>query len=509
MFLFDRVIPATISLLLLCILLPVNATANRTLGLYYPESSAERITRGELEWLAESGITWLMVEEKLSTSHQVMIREAGFSLYVMVPEYYPIPTRLTDDTYGYAQRSDSLMSRYQHNPSVKGFGLFAYGEWQSNTIPDKLENLAAPYVDNRLLFTLDPRPLSGSDLHPFDGTVLLTRSADALEIQLEHNPELCGILYTPQKRSVDIRDLQRVFEIMEDSRELPIFFHRNWFLRNSARDTTSSQVSNKTDISQITAFYYNMPDARIANPAPDSSGNELDFSIFLLFLLWAVYTAYYRLNPFYRKSLTRYFLNHDFFVNDVLMRRIRMSGDTVILFILSSFLAGLMAFATAQSFLDSVAMGALLHYIPLIPANWTHPSFFFLFFFLQTAAVNAILIAWLRIANTGHARTNQIATLLLWPQHLNIIIISVGVIFLRSYHSEIIVVSMFLLFWTVTLISFLLTAYNMRRVHPTSALYMISTYALFILVTTGFVSWLIFGMELITAWNLAASLALF
>ncbi len=498
-----RSVPVILFAIVLCHPPQSDASAYRTFGMFYPESLADQITQQELEWMQTSGFSWLMVQEKLTSDQLQMIHNAGFSLYVMVPEYFAIPHRLRNPAHTYFNRAEAMMQHYHHDSSVKGFGLLAYSNWHHTSLPGMLNELMAPYREGRNLFTLDVRPISGDPLSPFDGILLQTGSAGQLSVQLTRNPELAGILYTPDSAESDIRALQEVLEILSGHRDLPIFFERNWFVRNALRDTDPSE----TKIDQLTSFYAWTPDARVANPAPNSHSNDLDISILLLFILWAAYTVYYRLNPFYRRSVSRFFLNYHFFVNDVLMRRIRLPNDATVLFVLSGLMGGFMAFATAQMYLDPVAMGALMSYMPVIPSDWTHPFHFFGLFFFITLLMNFIQILWLRLANHEHGHTDQVASLMLWPQHMNMVFISAGVILLRIYPSEIVVVTMFLLFWTTIFLSFFITAYSMRSIHPTSPIYMLSTYALFVLVMSTLIFWLIYGLDILPAWNLASEIA--
>lgn len=511
MLMFLRYIPAmTLSLLLFCSI-PADGIANRSFGLFYQAFEADNITRDELSQLDEAGFEWIMTEEKLDEPTQELIREAGFSLYVLIPEYFAIPNRLFCSRCYYPERAASFLDHYQDNPTVRGIGMMAYSNWRNNSLPGQLLNITQSHRDDRIFFTLDSRPFSADQIAPLDGTALVTRNADALESQLEHNPVLSGIYYDPERPDLDIRDLQKVLDLLTSYRELPIFFDRTFFIANADRRVFPSRagITEFATLSEITALYRHDPYARVANPPPGATGNGLDVSVIILFLLWAAFAAYYRLNPVYRKSLSRFFLNYVFFVNDVLMRRIRMPGDAAVLFVLSSFLAGLMALATAQLYLDTIAMGALLSFLPLIPSDWTHPVFFFWYFFILTAFCNALLIGWLRIANRRHSKTHQIATLFLWPQHINIPVITIGIILLRSFPSQIIVIFMFLIYWGIIFAGFFMTAYNMRRIQPTSMLYMASTYALFALLTTILISWLVIQIDLFAAWDLAASLAIY
>ncbi len=498
-----RGLPGIVFLAILLLSESVDAQTHRTFGIVYQESEIGSLTHDEIRQLDNAGIRWLLVQEAISDSQRQAVHEAGFSLLVMVPEYFPIPYRLTHDAFRYFSRSDSLMHFYHRDPAVRGFGLFAYGSWRSNNLQARLQQLADPYLDDRQLFTLDTRPNFGQDLSPFDGVVLMTRSADQLRMQLARQPMLTGILYAPEDPVLDLRDFQQLLRLLDEYRDVPLFFHRNWFIANSSGE----KLSPDADIARITRFYFQVPDARIANPAPLQTEYAINQPMFLLFFFWLLYALYFKVNPLYRRSINRFFLNYDFFVNDILMRRIRFTSDAVAVFLFTCLMAGIMGFSSADLFLDPVARQALLHYTPLIPYNWDHSSVFFLIFFGVMAIIMGIQIAWLRIANNTHANTSQIATFVLWPQHLNFVAASAGIILLRSFPGSILVISILMIFLAITLISFFTTAYNMRRIHPTSPLYMASTYALFVLVTATVISWLVFGLDIIQAWNLAASLS--
>ncbi|TVQ73234.1 MAG: hypothetical protein EA363_03480 [Balneolaceae bacterium] len=476
--------------------------ASRSFGLIYQESGTGQLTADEIAFLEQAGIHWLLVEEILGGEQRRLLHRSGFSVMVMVPEYFPIPYRLNREKHRYWQRSDSLMSFYRDDASVKGFGLFAYGKWQDGTLPERLALLADPYLESRRLFTLDTRPLSGQMLYPFDSVILMTRSADQLSEQLKQNPDLSGVLYAPEDSGLDLRDLQNVLQLLDRYRETPVYFYRDWFVANSSMNGAAPAH----DLARVTRFYHQVPAARIANPPPDQSDYKVNTAMLLLFIFWVLYAAYFRLNPLYRKSLIRFFLNYDFFVYDVLMRRIRFAGDAVAVFLISCFAAGIMGFSIADIYLDPVARQALLQYTPVFSAQWNHPAAFFILFFLVMAVILSVQIFWVQIANSQHAHTSQVATFMLWPQHLNMVVVTAGVIIFRSLPFALTAIIMAGIFLAITAISFFTTAYNMRRIHPTSPLYMTTTYVLFVLVSTSVVSWLIFGMDLLKAWELAVSL---
>lgn len=332
---------------------------------------------------------------------------------------------------------------------------------------------------------------------------MLTRNAEHLEKQLKKNPPLDGILYDPGHSRFDLRDFQQTLMVLAGQPEVPVFFYRDWYFQNSLAAITDIRYN----ISMVTHFYHHAADARIANPPPDDQAHEINWPFMLLFLFWAIYAVYSRINIMYRKTIMRFFLNYVFFANDILMRRIRLSTEIATLFLLSCFISGIMGYASSSMALDPVSRQALIHYSPLIPGSWTSPTSFFFIFFLFQSVILGILIAWVWLANRKHAHAWQIATFILWPQHLNFMVVTAGVLLLQLYPNTAIVLTIILIFLTITLGSFFTTAYNMRRIHPTSPLYMASTYALFVLVVTTLISWLVFGLDIADAWKLAASLS--
>ncbi len=494
-----RLLAAGILTLVLLSVALQDTHASRPFGLAYKESDIDKLTQEEVELLRQSGITWIMVEEALSGLQKSMVPE-DFSLLVMVPEYFPIPHRLNADRY--RERSDSLLHHYRDDVLVKGFGLFAYGTWQRGSLPERLEQLAAPHLAGRTLFTLDTRPLSGPELHPFEKVLLVTRSASQLKRQLENQPALIGVLYGPKDPVLDLRDFQDVMQLLELYNDVPVFFLRNWFASNSR--LTGAEYDH--DLSRITHLFHKIPDARLANPRPPDTQYQVSISMFLLFLFWVLYAAWFRINPIYRRSVFRFFTNYDFFVDDVLMRRIRFTGDAVAVFLLSCLISGIMGFSIAELYLEPAARQALLYYTPFIGAGWDNPFAFFILFSFVMALMLAVKIAWLFIANSQHAHASQIATFILWPQHMNILVVSLGIVLLRWLPTAATVLIIVGTFLTITVLSFFASAYNMRRIHPTSPLYMATTYALFVLVTASIASWLVFGLDILKAWELAVSL---
>ncbi|MDI6401211.1 hypothetical protein QLX67_04335 [Balneolaceae bacterium ANBcel3] len=481
-----------------------HATPHRSFGVYYPGDSAKELNTEDILWLKDIGFSWVMVEKELTSDQLIALSDAQFSVFVLVPEFFSIPSRILKSGRNYTERVASLIGYYDNHVLVKGFGLLAYSNWNRPELVSYFQSLSDAYPASSF-FILDSRPHDSERVQPLDGVLLQTRSAERLNVQLKKKPKLAGILYDPLSNHVDLRDLEQTLSLLEAHRNLPVFFNKEWFFAHASRDSYSGELT----LSQLTTHYAHFEDAKVATHSPKTRINGTSLSTIFLFLFWIAFAAYYRLNPIYRKSVHRFFLNYDFFVNDILMRRIRLPGNAVGMYFVTCTLAGLLAFSTADFFLDNIGLSALLRYLPIINPSWSHPFFTFLFFFFIAAVINGIYILWLWIANNKHAQMHQIAVFLLWPHHLSILLITLGIILLQSIPSGLIAATMFVAYWGITIASFFLTAYNMRRIQPTSPVYMASTYALFSIVTTILIGWLIFILDLAEAWLLAISLSAF
>lgn len=484
-------------------LLTDTASGHRSFGILYPESDADSLASGDAEVIERSGISWVLLQEIPSEETREAIQNYDLSAYILIPEYYPVPYLLMSDKFGYFQRADSIMSNLVNYDFVKGFGLFSYGSWQERNLPGRLASLSEPYRSDRKIFTMDPRPFTGTDLDPFDGVLLHVENSGELEQRLAGEPVITGVYYLPRSNILDLRDFQQLMFLMEDKRDIPVFFNRDWFF-NKVGDNEGNMENN---LAEITYYYQKVDDARFANPAPTDQDRYLNGSMVLLFLFWLVYAGYYRMNPVYRKSIVRFFLNYDFFVNDILMRRIRLPVDGLIMYAITCILAGILGFAVSDMVLDPISREALMFYIPIIPWHWSSPGIFFFLFFAVTALLLGIQIIWIRIANRQHGYTCQISTFVLWPNHISLLIVTFGVILMRSFPDTLLASTLIVIFLGIMFVSFFLTAYNMRRIVPTSPFYMTGTYVLFILASTTVLSWLIFGLDILKAWDLATSLA--
>ena len=481
----------------------------RAFGLVYPEGSADLIDARETGWMQQSGISWIMVYERLTATQLQLLNRAGISLYVSIPATYYTPSRLRTARAAYTLKAGQLLNYYAYNESVKGFGLLAFSNWHVDALPSAIIQQAAGSLPDRLIFAIDSRTLTAETLTPMQSVLLHADHATRLDPGLPDRVPLSGILYQPTSRTLSVRDFQELLYRLDAHRNLPVFFDRDWFATNSASfaQEPAPGGSYTRDLSRITAFYAGTDQGRLANPPREPDRGIANVPLLMLLVFWIVFGLYYRVNPMYRKSVLRFFINYHFFVIDVLERRIRLPVEAVVVILLTSLLGGIMGYSVASLALDTVSRQAMALYLPLFPAQWSSLFAWFWYVFVLTLLIQLLLTGWLTLANYRHGQFLQIAALYSWPQHLNIIHVTIGIMLLHSYPSGILASVMVLLYMGILLATFFVTAYNMRRIQRTSALYMATTYALFVILLTGASLWLILGIDLPGGWKLAISLA--
>ena len=176
----------------------------------------------------------------------------------------------------------------------------------------------------------------------------------------------------------------------------------------------------------------------------------MNWSVLLLLLLWGSYALHFRYQPIYSQSMTRYFTNHAFFVNDVMENRLRNLSPGIILLTQHALLTGLFVFACAEVLLSSLGLEVIRHYFqPFMFLKSTTLSLFvsavFVAVLLQTVSV-----IWLYVSNKKLHSFSQVLNLYSWPLHLNLFVVTFLVVFNRVGFNEIwtlILASLFVLIW--------------------------------------------------------------
>lgn len=149
----------------------------------------------------------------------------------------------------------------------------------------------------------------------------------------------------------------------------------------------------------------------------------------LLFVCWLFFGLFFFANGAYHRSLSRYFFTHNFFVNDVMNRRLKPESEVLVGLLVTSMFSGLFAVIMYEQ-LDTWLIGRLMD---------VHGFWFFSYFqsYIAIFTVGALsmltgitgIILWLTAAGAGKISINQSTQIVLYPMHVILPLASVLAIF--------------------------------------------------------------------------------
>lgn len=191
---------------------------------------------------------------------------------------------------------------------------------------------------------------------------------------------------------------------------------------------------------------------QVTFPMPKKTADApfVNWSVILLMLIWGSFALHYRYQPIYSQSMTRYFTNHPFFVNDVLENRMRNVLPGFILLIQHALLTGLFVFACVEVVVSNLGLGILNHHFQAIMMMDNTLLSLFLTGILIALLLKVLSVLWIFLANKKLTSFSQILNLYSWPMHLNLLVVTFLIVFNRVGFGEtwiLVLGAFFVLIW--------------------------------------------------------------
>lgn len=177
----------------------------------------------------------------------------------------------------------------------------------------------------------------------------------------------------------------------------------------------------------------------IALPADFTPPLSINYSVILLVGYWIIFLIFFSINGAYNRSVTRYIFTHNFFVNDVMSRRLKAGNEIVISILIISLFSGLMTMILASTISNTLVMEMLSHRTPFLAQALFSSEFSAMMTgVVFVLAVQLIGLIWLRLASLGFVRAGQIMHLMLIPMHLVVLVGTVmAILNLNDYDGNI------------------------------------------------------------------------
>ncbi|MDZ7690072.1 MAG: hypothetical protein U5K69_02770 [Balneolaceae bacterium] len=446
-----------------------------------PERNSEAAR--ELDTFESLNIRYLELRNIVSDDIWEEIQERDFQVYVQVPVRYPVVQTFVEDDSSLVALYQQFLNGYTGR-NIEAIGAFAYGQ----TNEQDFNQAAAPFASQ--LNSGLPVPIYFKDwnLNPQPTDSLFDFKISKVNVNREFDSvgttsftSAHAFIYNPDKSIAQkVAPLKWFFEKTAVNQEAILFFDSNWLLQFIERHQATGKTIAEHAVYQDAVFP--LPNEQISDRAPHS------LLVLILLAVWGMLALSYSFVPMYRHSLFRFFLSHQFFIEDVMKRHIRAIFPSLIVLIQHAVLGGIFLYCLIYSFISPQGLEVLHSYVPFLTFWGSGYYSFFLIGSLATLVFELISLLWLYIANKRIGYLSQISILYSWPFHLNLLITTIIVTMMMA-SINVYIISIFLaLFFLVLLIDFPITAYDAgKKISKGKFLYALSTLGLYsLLVATAF-----------------------
>lgn len=256
--------------------------------------------------------------------------------------------------------------------------------------------------------------------------------------------------FSPSGRThEDFITLQNLFHNMDARNGGMISIPARWFY---------TQLENRPELNIVYSEFLSGTPIDFPLPQQEKAAPVINWSVILLFIIWASFLLHFRYQPVYASSLFRYFVNHSFFIIDVKERRIRNASTGLILLGQHMLMTGLFFYVSAEIIVSKLGLEALsIHFPYLFIPGYELLSLFFLGVILALV-LQAVSVIWIYMLNKELNFFSQILNLYSWPLHLNLITVTLLVVFNQQGSAEFWVLSLSMVYALIWFFSFNLAA---------------------------------------------------
>lgn len=491
---FNRFFLAVAFLSLLC---PTHVFAQRAVGVSWKAPTSTQIAETQLRDFANTGISYLLVDQKLDRSTWQTISSLNFTVYAMMPVRFPVVQTFSQADSIFNRETAAYLSHFSNKSVVKAVGIFAYGQTENSRFRNSVKKFLADNVSGLV------KPIfyqtTQADSSPIDSLF----SFKILSVSTRSVPQsdfIGAYLYKPgDKTKWDLSPVKTFLEQTVANDSIPVFFDGSWLQTMQQKHPGFQHTLTLFTSSADPAFTLPQP-----NRIQPSGHNSV---IIALLLAWIIFAITYHNNPAYRKSLVRYFTGHQFYVDDVMQRLIRSSTAGFSILVQHAIAGGIFFYCLFYVSFSPLGTEALFNHYPFLSLLGTGGVSIFCLGFLGTFILQAIGIIWLRIANPEITYFSQILNLYTWPLQLNLLFATLLLtLFLAGQNSSFIYLVAFV-FIIIMLGTFVITALDSSRNTASKRMWVLAgTAGVYSAIIIGVIIWVAASPTFLNVIKLAASL---
>lgn len=448
------------------------------IALSLEEADLTDIAPEQFETVSANGIDFL----HFSHSEQLQgISITPFFLIYQAPVKYPtadqIERQLPQITSGILAEIRSLSDRYPGK--ITSVGLFKY----PNELHPGFESLISAMGDS-IRENLDVPIFFQSALQY---TPSQTRGVDfRVHTDLEKYPveNKNAVYFQPSVNTSEslVRLEKLVVETLQ-CQESILIIPANWYFEH---------IAPNSDFDVIFRSYRSGEHIPFPIPHEEESPPAVNWNVIFLFVIFGSILIHARMQPAYLPSLSRYFFNHSFYLQDVLEHRIRNMIPGIVILLQHALTTGVIFYLSAEMLFNPIGLEVLSHHFSAI--LWTSNPYLSLFIFGFTLAIvlQVISVLWLHLPNKQLQFLSQTLNLYTWPLHINFIVAAVFIVLYGSNPNDTLIASILASYLFVWFMSFNMAALDASKyLERLKLVYVLVTVGLHLLLF-GYLFWVTF-----------------
>jgi hypothetical protein len=444
----------------------------------YPADTSE--ANIQLNTFSEYGIDYLQLAHPVSPDLLAILREAPFTILIQLDELYLTFSEIRSRQSNLLQQFEEATDLYPSYLNIAALGLLS----NSQTSHPEFYNTFSPILDS-----LSAR--SNKDFYFYASEYWYYFNSP--------NIPFAALFPDSAFQRTDIAAFDEQFGKEVDQNSSLIFFMRSgWF---------NEAISEYPEFAESLMQYEQSQEWKIPLPAADESRNPQNWMVLLLVVLWLGLAVLFKLLPYLRPMLLRYFLAHRFFVDDILHYRERALTGGIALMVMHALFSGMVFYILAQTSISSTGLNAFFHHLPTLAIFGTNYASFFALGVITTLLIQTIALFWLYLPAKNLVHFSQAVNLYSVTFFLDFLIVTILVtLYVTGFGPTSIVIfgAFFVLIWYGT---FNISAFDISRSSgPGTAIYLLLTAGLHTLLSIGLLVLFFANNSVVQIFELALSL---
>ena len=404
-----------------------------------PEDSVE--FDRQLSALQSLSITKLQLVPPVSKSQLRRLRSYEFQIYINPPLRFIIGNHALFDGSTLADTLGRFVKKYESYDHVTAIGLLDRSELYNaefaqrfTAISEKLE----PITEKNLFISsafpelkhLHQNRLTkdSNNLQAKKNVNIQLVISDISDLHSRH--QFFSYLYAPKNVSVfKQKQFRTILDSLKKKKDVSdLFISGGWL---------SERLNESSDIAVLIKRYQHDDQATFeVNESDDRNKASLNWSVFLLLIIFGSFAFHLHYSPTYRKSLYRYFRTHMFFVDDIAKRHIRGSMPGYVILLQHVLSTCIMLYLVFVSILDETGWQVILQYFPLLNSLYDTLPYIIIPSAVLALAIESAVILFIYLTNKSVRYINQVLLLYSWPLQIGIVVAALALILsLKTYPS--------------------------------------------------------------------------